>query len=133
VPRQVLAAVVILGVGPILGSRPAGDLIGVVAGIGLLVVFSFALFWVWTMSGLILCNEKSVMGSACWLLFPLTFLSNAFVMPDTTPDRLPAFVNVNPITGWSRPSGRSWLARRWRPLCCGRSSGVRRSWRCSAH
>ena len=96
--RYVLAAVVILGVGLILGFRPAGGLVGVLAGIGLLVVFSFAFSWVWTTFGLILRSEKSVMGVSMLVLFPLTFLSNVFVMPDTMPGWLQAFVNVNPIT-----------------------------------
>jgi ABC-2 type transport system permease protein len=31
-------------------------------------------------------------------IFPLTFLSNVFVDPDTLPAALEAFVNVNPIS-----------------------------------
>ena len=68
------------------------------AGIGLLVVFSFAFSWVWTMFGLILRTEKSVMGVSMLVLFPLTFLSNVFVDPTTMPGWLQAFVKVNPIT-----------------------------------
>ncbi len=68
------------------------------AGIGLLVVFSFAFSWVWTMFGLILRSEKSVMGVSMLVLFPLTFLSNVFVEPSTMPGWLQAFVKVNPIT-----------------------------------
>ena len=96
--RYVLAAVVILGVGLALGFRPGGGVMGVVGGIGLLVVFSFAFSWVWTMFGLILRSEKSVMGVSMLVLFPLTFISNVFVMPTTMPGWLQAFVNVNPIT-----------------------------------
>jgi ABC-2 type transport system permease protein len=32
------------------------------------------------------------------ILFPLTFISNVFVPPDTLPPWLEGFVNVNPIT-----------------------------------
>ncbi|GIF72053.1 ABC transporter permease [Asanoa siamensis] len=96
--RYILAALVILGVGLILGFRPDGGVMGVVAGIGLLVVFSFAFSWVWTMFGLILRSEKSVMGVSMLVLFPLTFLSNVFVEPSTMPGWLQAFVKVNPIT-----------------------------------
>jgi daunorubicin/doxorubicin transport system permease protein len=96
--RYVLAALVILGIGLVLGFRPAGGVGGVAAGIGLLVVFSFAFSWVWTMFGLILRSEKSVMGVSMLVLFPLTFLSNVFVQPTTMPGWLQAFVNVNPIT-----------------------------------
>jgi ABC-2 type transport system permease protein len=96
--RYVLAALVILGVGLVLGFRPAGGVGGVLSGIGLLVVFSFAFSWVWTMFGLVLRSEKSVMGVSMLVLFPLTFLSNVFVQPTTMPGWLQAFVNVNPIT-----------------------------------
>jgi ABC-2 type transport system permease protein len=96
--RYILAALVILGVGLVLGFRPGGGVTGVAAGIGLLVVFSFAFSWVWTMFGLVLRSEKSVMGVSMMVLFPLTFLSNVFVEPSTMPGWLQAFVDVNPIT-----------------------------------
>ncbi len=96
--RYILAALVILSVGLILGFRPDGGVMGVAAGIGLLVVFSFAFSWVWTMFGLVLRSEKSVMGVSMLVLFPLTFLSNVFVEPATMPGWLQAFVKVNPIT-----------------------------------
>ena len=96
--RYILAALVIMGVGLVLGFRPDGGPLGVLAGIGLLVVFSFAFSWIWTMFGLILRSEKSVMGVSMMVLFPLTFLSNVFVEPSTMPGWLQAFVKVNPIT-----------------------------------
>ena len=96
--RYVLAATTIMIVGLILGFRPAGGVPGVLAGIGLLVVFSFAFSWVWTMFGLFLRSEKSVMGVSMLVLFPLTFLSNVFVDPSTMPGWLQAFVELNPIT-----------------------------------
>jgi len=96
--RYILAALVILSVGLILGFRPDGGPMGVAAGIGLLIIFSFAFSWVWTMFGLVLRSEKSVMGVSMLVLFPLTFLSNVFVEPVTMPGWLQAFVKVNPIT-----------------------------------
>jgi ABC-2 type transport system permease protein len=95
--RYILASTVILTVGLILGFRPASA-VGVLVGLGLLVVFSFAFSWVWTMFGLVLRSEKSVMGVSMLVLFPLTFLSNVFVEPRTMPGWLEAFVNVNPVT-----------------------------------
>jgi len=96
--RYVLAATTIMIVGLVLGFRPAGGVLGVLAGVGLLVVFSFAFSWIWTMFGLFLRSEKSVMGVSMLVLFPLTFLSNVFVQPETMPGWLQAFVEVNPIT-----------------------------------
>jgi len=96
--RYVTAATVILVVGLVLGFRPSGGFVGVVLGILLLVVFSFAFSWVWTMFGLFLRSEKSVMGVSMMVLFPLTFLSNVFVEPETMPGWLRTFVELNPIT-----------------------------------
>jgi ABC-2 type transport system permease protein len=96
--RYVLAATVIMIVGLVLGFRPGGGVLGVLAGVGLLIVFSFAFSWIWTMFGLFLRSEKSVMGVSMLVLFPLTFLSNVFVNPNTMPGWLQVFVEINPIT-----------------------------------
>ncbi len=96
--RYVTAAIVILIVGLILGFRPDGGVLGVLLGIALLVGFSFAFSWIWTMFGLFLRTEKSVMGVSMMVLFPLTFLSNVFVEPETMPGWLRTFTDINPIT-----------------------------------
>jgi ABC-2 type transport system permease protein len=96
--RYLLAATTILLVGLVLGFRPAGGVVGVLAGMALLVVFSFAFSWIWTMVGLLMPNEQSVMGVSMLVIFPLTFLSNVFVDPSTMPGWLQAFVKVNPVT-----------------------------------
>ncbi|KRD19085.1 MULTISPECIES: ABC transporter permease [unclassified Streptomyces] len=96
--RYAIASVVMLTVGIVLGYRPDGGVAGVVAGIALLIVFSFAFSWIWTMFGLLLRTEKSVMGVSMMVIFPLTFLSNVFVDPHTMPGWLQAFVNNSPVT-----------------------------------
>ncbi|MFF8745413.1 ABC transporter permease [Streptomyces californicus] len=96
--RYLLASFVMLIVGMIIGFRPDGGVLGVLAGIALLVVFSFAFSWIWTMFGLMLRSEKSVMGVSMMVIFPLTFLSNVFVDPKTMPGWLQAFVNNSPVT-----------------------------------
>ncbi|GGO42977.1 MULTISPECIES: ABC transporter permease [Streptomyces] len=95
--RYALASAVMLTVGIILGFRP-DSFLGVLGGVLLLIVFSFAFSWVWTMFGLLLRTEKSVMGVSMMVLFPLTFLSDIFVKPETMPGWLQAFVNNNPVT-----------------------------------
>ncbi|EME62168.1 ABC transporter permease [Amycolatopsis decaplanina] len=96
--RYLIASLVILGVGLIMGFRPDGGFGGVAAAILLLLAFSFAFSWIWTMFGLLLRSEKSVMGVSMMVLFPLTFLSNIYVNPETMPGWLQAFVDVNPVT-----------------------------------
>ncbi|MFJ7075342.1 ABC transporter permease [Streptomyces sp. NPDC098781] len=110
--RYTIASVVMLTVGMIIGYRPDGGVVGVLAGIALLVAFSFAFSWVWTMFGLLLRSEKSVMGVSMMVLFPLTFLSNIFVDPKTMPGWLQAFVNNSPITHLSS-AVRELMAGNW--------------------
>src|SRR5690606_33286524 len=59
--RYLMASTVIMVLGLIMGYRPEGGLTGVLAGIGMLLVFSFAFSWIWTMFGLLLRSERSVM------------------------------------------------------------------------
>jgi ABC-2 type transport system permease protein len=96
--RYLTAALVVLGLGLVLGFRPQGGVTGVVLGIALLVGFAFALSWLWTMVGLLMKSEKSVMGISINVLFPLTFLSNVFVESDTMPGWLQAVTACNPVT-----------------------------------
>jgi ABC-2 type transport system permease protein len=69
-----------------------------VAALGLVVVFSFGLSWVFTTLGLLLRSPSAVMNAGFMGIFPLTFLSNVFVDPTTLPGPLEAFVGVNPIS-----------------------------------
>ncbi|QAA21879.1 ABC transporter permease [Sporolactobacillus terrae] len=96
--RYTLASIIVIILGLILGFRPAGSVLGVVAGIMLVLIFSFSLSWVFTMLGLILQTTKAVMGISMTLLFPVTFASNIFVDPATMPGWLRAFVNINPVS-----------------------------------
>ena len=96
--RYLMAGTVIIVVGVLLGFRPDGGFLGVAAALGLVVVFSFGLSWVFTTLGLLLRTPSAVMNAGFMGIFPLTFLSNVFVAPDTLPSALKAFVEVNPIS-----------------------------------
>jgi ABC-2 type transport system permease protein len=96
--RYVIAGTVIIVLGVILGYRPDAGAAGAVAALGLVVLFSFGLSWVFTTLGLVLRSPSAVMNAGFMGIFPLTFLSNVFVDPATLPPVLEAFVNVNPIS-----------------------------------
>ncbi len=98
VVRYTVASLVVLALGLALGFRPDGSLTGVVATIGLLLVFCFALSWMWMIVGLKSQTPETVMQISMTVLFPLTFASNVFVDPSTMPGWVQAFVKVNPIT-----------------------------------
>ncbi|MGI8985063.1 MAG: ABC transporter permease [Acidimicrobiales bacterium] len=96
--RYVLAGVVIIVVGVILGFRPEAGVLGAAQALALVVTFSFGLSWVFTTLGLLLRTPNAVMNAGFMGIFPLTFLSNVFVQADTLPGPLEAFVKVNPIS-----------------------------------
>ncbi len=96
--RYVLAGTVILVLGVVLGYRPEGGVVGALAALGLVVVFSFGLSWVYSVLGLLMRSPSAVLNGGFMVLFPLTFLSNVFVDPATLPGPLRAFVDVNPIS-----------------------------------
>jgi ABC-2 type transport system permease protein len=96
--RYTMASAMVIVLGLVLGFRPAGGIVGVLLSVALLLVFSFSLSWIWTMLGLILRTPNSVMGVSMMTLFPLTFVSNIFVEPQTMPSWLQAIVGANSIT-----------------------------------
>ena len=96
--RYFAGGLVIIALGLILGFRPDAGPLGVVAALGLVVFVAFGLSWVFTTLGLLLRSPNAVMNSGFMAIFPLTFLSNVFVDPETLPAGLKAFVDVNPIS-----------------------------------
>ena len=96
--RYLVAGTVIIVLGLILGYRPEAGAGGVLAALGLVVFFSFGLSWVFTTLGLLMRSPNAVMNAGFMAIFPLTFLSNVFVKPETLPSGLEAFVNANPIS-----------------------------------
>ena len=96
--RYVVATTVTLAVGLAMGYRPGGGFWGVVAAGLLVVVAAWSLAWIFTFLGTILRSAQGVQGISLMIMFPLTFLSNAFVPVDSLPGWLRAFVNVNPVS-----------------------------------
>ena len=96
--RYLVAGTVIIVLGLILGFRPGNGVPGVLAALGLVILFSFSLSWVFTTMGLLMRSPNAVMNAGFMSIFPLTFLSNVYVEPETMPRGLEAFVDANPIS-----------------------------------
>ena len=96
--RYLIAGAVTVLFGMLLGFEAEGGLVGVLAALGLVALFSYGLAWVFTVSGLLLRSPNAVLNSGFMCLFPLIFLSNIFVDPETLPGALEWFVGVNPIS-----------------------------------
>jgi ABC-2 type transport system permease protein len=96
--RYLIAGTVIIALGLVLGFRPEAGAGGVVAALALVIVFAFGLSWAFTTLGLLLRSPNAVMNAGFMSIFPLTFLSNVFVDPETLPAGLKWFVDVNPVS-----------------------------------
>jgi ABC-2 type transport system permease protein len=96
--RYVIAASLTVIMGIIIGYRPAGGVLGVLGAVVLAVFTGWALAWIFTWIGTIAKSAQSVQGFSMMILFPLTFLSNAFVPVKTLPSGLATFVNINPVS-----------------------------------
>ncbi|MFT8320606.1 MAG: ABC transporter permease [Bacillus sp. (in: firmicutes)] len=96
--RYTIATVLTFTMGYIMGYRPEGGLGYVALAALLVIVCSWAISWIFAFFGVIARTASSVQGISMLVLFPLTFLSNAFVPVKTMPDWLQWFVNINPIS-----------------------------------
>jgi len=96
--RYLIAASLTFVMGVAIGYRPAGGVLGVLGAIVLAIVTGWSIAWIFTFLGTIARNARSVQGFSMMILFPLTFLSNAFVPVSTLPGPLAAFVKVNPVS-----------------------------------
>ncbi len=85
-------------VGLVLGYRPDAGPAGVVEAMLVVVAFAFGLSWVFTTVGLLMRAPNAVMNTGFMALFPLVFVSNGFVEPDTLPAPLETVVDLNPIS-----------------------------------
>jgi len=94
--RYGIAIVLTIAMGFIMGYRP--ELFGIVIGGVLVLVASWCISWIFAFFGVIARTASSVQGISMMVLFPLTFLSNAFVPANTLPDWLQVFVKFNPIS-----------------------------------
>lgn len=96
--RYGIAATITIVVGIAMGYRPGGGVLGVLAGWLLTIVAGWSLAWIFALLGTVARSAQAVQGIGMMIMFPLTFLSNAYVPADTMPDWLRTFVQINPVS-----------------------------------
>ena len=94
----IISIVVLLTAGLLVGWRTHTDFLHVAEALLLLVVFASAIIWFGTWLGMIVRSPDAVMGVGFTLVFPLTFLSNAFVPISTLPNVLQWIASINPVS-----------------------------------
>jgi ABC transporter DrrB family efflux protein len=93
-----LATIVLSVTGLIVGWRTHSSVEEVVAAYALLILFASAMIWTGTLIGLFVRSPDAVAGVVFTVIFPLTFLSSAFVPIETLPQLLEHFAAYNPIS-----------------------------------
>jgi oleandomycin transport system permease protein len=98
VARYLVAGLVVLGFGMVLGFRVQTGPLGVIAAFALMITFSFALCWAWVLLGLVVTSPTTLQAAGFVVMLPLTFGSNLLVATNTLPGWLQAWVKINPVT-----------------------------------
>ncbi len=96
--RNTLTFFVMLIVAFLVGFRFEGSLLQAIAGTVLMVAFSYSFSWIQAWIGLSVGSVEAANAASFIWMFPITFLSSAFVDPSTMPGWLQPIANHNPFT-----------------------------------
>jgi len=96
--RNLVVIVIMIVVGFLVGFRIGTNVGEFIAGIGIALLFAYALSWFFALIGLAAPNSETAQVMAFPLLFPLTFASSAFVPVQTMPSWLRGFANHQPLS-----------------------------------
>ena len=98
VGTNVIQLVVMFAVGIAAGFRFSTGAPEIVAGIGLLLLLGYAFSWVFAFIGLTASSPEASNAFGFTILFPVTFLSSAFVPVESMPSWLEGIAEANPFT-----------------------------------
>lgn len=106
--RNIISGIIIVIVGFLVGFRPNAGLNEWLLVIGLAMLFTLAISWLSAILGLLVKSLEAAQWVGFVLIFPLTFISSAFVPTHTMPAALRAFAENQPLTHVI-DSMRAWL------------------------
>jgi ABC transporter DrrB family efflux protein len=104
-----LAMTILIVTGVIIGFSFHATFLHVIAGILLLLLFGYAFSWVFAFVGLVASTPESANSIGFIAIFPLTFISSAFVVPATMPPPLHWFADFNPFSKVINATRALWL------------------------
>jgi len=93
-----VSLIVLLGTGLIIGFSFDASFIEIVAGFVLLLLFGYAFSWIFALLGILVSSPEAANSLGFMAVFPLTFISSAFVPTDSMPAALQWFAEINPFT-----------------------------------
>jgi len=98
VVTNALSAVILIVTGLIIGFSFHVGFPHAIAGFGLLLLFGYAFSWVFAFLGMLVSSAEAANSVGFIAVFPLTFISSAFVPVESMPSVLRGFAEVNPFT-----------------------------------
>ena len=98
VATNALSITILIVTGVIIGFGFQVGAASALAGVGLLLLFGYAFSWFLAFLGLLVSSPEAVNSVGFVIIFPLTFISSAFVPVASMPAGLKAFAEVNPFT-----------------------------------
>jgi len=110
--NSIVGLAIMMGVGLLLGWRWHAGVAPALAAVGLLLLLRFALLWVGIFFGLRAKGPESV-ASVQILVWPISFLSNAFVDPSTMPTWLAVCAQWNPLSATTSAIRQLFLNPGW--------------------
>lgn len=96
--RNTISAMVMIGVGLLVGFRPTASFVEWLGIAGILLLFTFAFSWMSAIMGMVAKSPEAVQWISFIFIFPLTFASSAFVPAETMAPGLRAFAVNQPVT-----------------------------------
>lgn len=96
--RNVISGIIIVIVGFLVGFRPNATPTEWLLVFGLAMLFTLAISWMSAILGLLVKSLEAAQWVGFIVIFPLTFVSSAFVPIETLPNALQAFVRNQPLT-----------------------------------
>lgn len=121
--RNIISGLLMIGIGYLTGFRPTATPIDWLLVLAISLIFSLAISWLSAIVGLLVKTLEAAQWAGFFLIFPLTFVSSAFVPTTTMPEALRLFAENQPLTkvieamrSWlvNTPLGNSgWLAFSW--------------------
>jgi ABC-2 type transport system permease protein len=93
-----ISMLIMIGTGLMVGWRVNTSLPEFLAGVGLLLLFSYSFSWVLALLGMSVKSPETINNASFMVLFPLTFISNAFVQSQNLPTPLRIFADWNPVS-----------------------------------
>ena len=98
VVTNLLSVIVLVITGLIIGFSFDASVAEILGGVGLLLLFGYAFSWVFALLGLLVSSPESANSVGFIAVFPLTFISSAFVPVESMPGALQWFAEINPFT-----------------------------------